>query len=101
MASSGIRWDRVARVALLGVLAFVVLLYVNPARTYVRTWQEAKIKRADVLELKRENRTLQARRRALNDPRVLEREARRLGMVRPGERPYAVEGLPGVTVRRR
>jgi hypothetical protein len=31
----------------------------------------------------------------LRDPRALEREARRLGMVRQGERAYVIEGLPG------
>ena len=30
---------------------------------------------------------------ALRDPGALEREARRLGMVRQGERPYVIEGL--------
>ena len=94
MAPSRIRWDRVGRVALLGVLAFVVLLYVKPARTYYSTWREAKAKRAEVAALQREHRRLRARRAALHDPRVLEREARRLGMVRLGERAFVVEGLP-------
>ena len=33
---------------------------------------------------------------ALRDPGALEREARRLGMVRQGERPYVVQGLPAL-----
>jgi cell division protein FtsB len=88
-----IRWDRVGRIALLVVLVLIVFLYVGPARTYVSTWREAKERRAEVTRLRDENRTLRARRNALRDPATLEREARRLGMVRPGERPYIVEGL--------
>lgn len=88
-----IRWDRVGRVALLAVLAGVLLLYVNPLRSYVATWGESKSRGAEVAELERENARLRARRDELRDPVALEREARRLGMVRPGERAYVVEGL--------
>ena len=44
--------------------------------------------------LKRENARLDRERATLNDPATIEREARALGMVRPGERPYAITGLP-------
>jgi len=90
----GVRWDRVGRVALLLVLGLILLLYVGPARSYWTTWQEAKSKRTEVQRLREENARLRARKRALRDPRTLEAEARRLGMTRPGERPFVVEGLP-------
>ena len=90
----GIRWDRVSRVALLVVLGVLVFLYVNPARSYWSTMQEAKHRRAQVAQLKRENERLRARRAALASPSALEREARRMGMVRSGERPFVVRGLP-------
>ena len=93
-ARGGVRWDRIGRVALLLVLGLILLLYVGPARSSISTWQTAKSKRAEVHRLERENARLRARRRALNDPRTLEAEARRLGMVRPGERPFVTEGLP-------
>ena len=88
-----IRWDRVGRIALLLVLVGVVALYVNPLMTYVATLQEAKQRRAEVAELQRENERLRARKAELRDPRAIEREARRLGMVKPGERAYVVNGL--------
>ena len=44
-------------------------------------------------QLERENARLRARKAELKNPRALEREARRLGMVKPGERAYVVEGL--------
>lgn len=89
-----IRWDRVGRVALLLVLVGVLALYVNPLRSYVSTWNESKTRNAEVAQLERENARLRARKAELRNPRALEREARRLGMVRPGERAYVVEGLP-------
>jgi cell division protein FtsB len=90
----GIRWDRVSRVALLVVLLGMLFLYIGPARSYWSTVQEAKHRRADVARLKHENAKLRARRDALRNPAALEREARRLGMVRPGERSYVVKHLP-------
>ncbi len=89
-----VRWDRVGRMALLLVALLMIYLYINPLRTYVSTWQEARAKRAEVATLQREHRTLVRRRRALQTPRSREREARRLGMVRPDERAYYVKGLP-------
>ena len=38
-----------------------------------------------------QNRRLRERRRELRDPQALEREARRLGMVKAGEKSYVVE----------
>jgi len=89
-----IRWDRLGRWALIVVLGFVLYLYVGPAATWVSTYREAGLKRADVAALKAENRRLKERRRDLRDPAALEREARRLGMVKAGEKSYVVEGLP-------
>jgi cell division protein FtsB len=92
--AAAIRWDRVSRVALLVVLLVLVYLYAGPARSYWDTVREAKQRRAEVATLKRENARLRARRDALRSSSAPEREARRLGMVKPGERPYLVEHLP-------
>jgi hypothetical protein len=94
-AAGGIRWDRVGRVALLLLLLGVMLLYVRPGLAYIGALREAKDKRADIARLESETSRLRARRAALRNPRVIELEARRLGMVRPGERPYVVADLPG------
>lgn len=90
----GIRWDRVGRVALLLVLGLLLLLYIRPASSYVSTWQESKQRHAEVKRLERENVKLRARRAALRDNEALELEARRLGMVKPGERAFVVRRLP-------
>jgi len=94
IARGGVRWDRIGRVALLLVLGLILLLYVGPLRSFYSTWQESHAKRDQVRRLTSENRLLEARRRALQDPRTLEAEARRLGMVRPDERAFVVQGLP-------
>lgn len=93
--STGIRWDRVGRIALLLVLALIVFLYIGPAKTYVATLKESSQRSGEVQRLAEENKRLRERRAALRNPRVLEAEARRLGMVRPGERPYILDNLPG------
>lgn len=93
-AHTRIRWDRVGRIALLCVLAFVLYLYVGPTRTWFTTWSEAKERRAQVAELRDENAQLRERERDLRRDTQLEREARELGMVKAGEKVYAIEGLP-------
>ena len=37
-----VRWDRIGRLALLFVGLLLIYLYINPLRTYVSTWQEAR-----------------------------------------------------------
>ncbi len=93
-SASGIRWDRVGRVGLLVFLVILLGLYVGPARSYFATRTQAAGQRQAVERLQHEQRRLKARERALQDPSALEREARRMGMVRPGEKAYVVKGLP-------
>jgi cell division protein FtsB len=88
-----IRWDRLGRWALIAVLGLVLYLYVGPAATWVSTYREAERKRAEVAALAAENRKLRERRRALRDRDALEAEARRLGMVKAGEKSYVIEGV--------
>jgi cell division protein FtsB len=89
-----VRWDRLGRMTLLFVGVLLLALYVNPLRTYVATRQEASTKRAEVAKLQHEHEALVRRQATLRRPGSIETEARRLGMVRPTERAYAVKGLP-------
>jgi cell division protein FtsB len=91
----GIRWDRVARLSLLVVLALVLLSYVGPAAEYLRAWGLARQTRGEVHELQRDNARLRARAKELQKLETVELEARKAGMARPGERVYVVRGLPG------
>jgi cell division protein FtsB len=91
MAASRIRWDRVGRWALICVFAFVIYLYIGPARTWVTTYGEAKRKREEVAQVRAENERLRARKAELQRPGAVELEARRLGMVKGGEKLYIVK----------
>jgi cell division protein FtsB len=91
---TSIRWDRLGRLALLGTLVVILMLYVSPARHWLQQSSTASAQRQELQELRQESRQLKERVRALRDPGALEREARRLGMVRQGERAYVIEGLP-------
>jgi cell division protein FtsB len=90
---TGIRWDRLGRWALIGVFVLVLYLYIGPAVRWVQTYREAGRQRAQVAELRAENKPLRERKAELTAPGALEREARKLGMVKAGERAYVVEGL--------
>jgi cell division protein FtsB len=89
-----IRWDRISRYGLLIVFVGLLYLYVNPARSYLDTRREAGHRQAQLHALQREHDMLTRRMKALADPHEIETEARQLGMVKPGERPYIVSGLP-------
>ena len=82
------------RIALLVVLLGVLALYVKPVLSWWSTRQESQKRGAEVSVLEAENQRLRKRRAELKDPRMLEQEARQLGMIKPGERAFVVEGLP-------
>jgi predicted ribosomally synthesized peptide with SipW-like signal peptide len=89
-----VRWDRVGRVGLLIVLAAVMGLYAAHTLAYFSTRAEANRQSAIVQRLTRENAALLEQQRSLNEPATIQRDARALGMVLQGERPYVVPGLP-------
>jgi cell division protein FtsB len=84
----------VGRIALLGVLIVILLLYLSPTKHWIEQSRTAGEQKSELRDLSEQNRELKRRVGALRSPGALEREARRLGMVRRGERPYVVEGLP-------
>jgi len=89
-----VRWDRVGRVALVIVLAVVALLYIQHAVAYLQARGEANREQAIVERLQQQNAALMRQQRQLNDRATIVRDARELGMVWMGERPYSVTGLP-------
>ncbi len=90
-----VRWDRVGRVSLLVVLTAVAGVYMQQGLRYLSTRAQDKQQQRIVQQLSRENAALLREQNSLNNPATIERDARVLGMVRPGERPYVVTGLPG------
>ena len=72
----------------------ILLLYISPAKHWLQQSSTASAQRQELDDLTQENRQLKHRVKQLQDPGALELEARRLGMVREGERAYVIEGLP-------
>jgi cell division protein FtsB len=89
-----VRWDRVGRVGLLVVLTVVAGLYVKQAMAYLSVRSQSRQQQAIVSNLQRQNAALAAQQRSLKNPATVQREARALGMVRMGEHPYVITGLP-------
>jgi cell division protein FtsB len=89
-----VRWERVGRIGLLVVLAVVVALYVEHTLSYLSTRAQSDQQQAIVQSLTRQNAQLRAQQKSLNNPATIIRDARGLGMVRPGERPYVIIGSP-------
>ena len=80
--------------ALVGTLGVILLLYISPAKHWIEQSGTASAQKQELEELTAENAKLEQRAEELRDPAALEREARRLGMVRQGERAYVIENAP-------
>jgi cell division protein FtsB len=92
-AVGGVRWDRITRWALLALVAVLLLLYVSPMRSYFGTTARAGQEQQKLQNLRAEHERLIQRRNALRAPGAVELEARRRGMVKPGEQAFVVTGL--------
>lgn len=77
----------------IGVLCLVAFLYYRPARTYFETRSSLAKREAEVQQLQQEKTRLQRLVTASTSDAALAREARRLGLVRPGERLFIVKGI--------
>jgi len=93
-SSSGIRWDRLGRVALLALLGVILLLYVSPAKHWWEQSRTAASQNEELRQLEAENAQLKQRAMELRNPDTLEQAARELGMVKVGERAYVIENPP-------
>jgi hypothetical protein len=89
-----VRWDRLGRAAMLCVLCALLYLYLSAGVSVLSTWKEARSDSAQVAARERRHSTLEAQHAALSNPSTLVAEARRLGMMRPGEQTYLITGLP-------
>ena len=90
-----IRWERVGRVVLIIVLAVVFGLYVQQGLAFLSARSQAGEQKSILRQLTQQRASLLRQQKALSDPATIERDARRLGMVKQGERPYVVTGMPG------
>lgn len=93
-ARPNIRWDRLGRVFLLGVLFVILLMYVSPLTRWVTQKNSAREDTAELRQLETANSSLKSKLEALSQPQALELRARKLGMVKQGERAFVIENLP-------
>ena len=92
--ASGVRWDRLGRIAMLLVLTALVFLYLSAGAHLLSSWKQSRRDNATVATMEREHRALLREHNALGSQSNLEIQARQLDMVRPGERTYVVTNLP-------
>jgi cell division protein FtsB len=81
------RWLAVVVVVVIGYA------YYHPLKSWVETRHELSSRRAEVDRLASEKRALQDRLHFSASSDALAREARRLGLIRPGEHLFIVKGI--------
>jgi len=85
---------RPTRLLALGAIVVAGLLYWKPLHSYFHTRDVLNRRQAEVTKLERRQQQLEARIETVDSGHVLVREARRLGLVKPGEQLYIVRGIP-------
>jgi cell division protein FtsB len=83
----------VLRWCIVGVVLFVAFLYYQPLSSYLQTRSALNERAAEVQRLREERTRLQARLADSETVTALAREARRMRLVRPGERIFIVKGV--------
>jgi cell division protein FtsB len=76
-----------------GAVVLIALLYARPLRSYLGAKHQLAQRASELQSLKSQKRLLQRRLAESATPEALAGEARRLGLVRPGERLYIVKGI--------
>ena len=84
---------RPTRLLAIGGIALVAFLYWKPTQTYLSTKHELQARQADVRALRDEKAQLETRIAQAGTGGQLVREARRLGLVKPGEKLFIVRGI--------
>ena len=87
------RTSLLLRWSLIGTAALVAFLYYHPLARYVETRSSVHKREAEVRSLRGEKQRLEARLADSATVVALAREARRMNLVRPGERLYIVKGI--------
>jgi hypothetical protein len=79
---------------MLCVIAVLLYLYLSAGIHMLSSWRQASHDRAAVTTMERQHRNLLQQHERLAQLATVEAEARRLGMMKAGEQPYVVSGLP-------
>jgi cell division protein FtsB len=84
---------RPTRLLAIGAIALVAFLYWKPLHSYAHTKSEVAVRRAQVAELQSERSKLQKKIALAGTAPELVRQARLLGLVKPGEQLFIVRGI--------
>ena len=84
---------RPTRLLALGGLVLVGVFYWKPLNAYFSTREVLDRRQAEVAKLREQRKQLGRRLETVGQGDALVREARRLGLVKPGERLYIVRGI--------
>jgi cell division protein FtsB len=84
---------RPTRLLAIGAIVLVAFLYWKPLHTYMRTKHNLQLSQADVRTLRTKNAKLQKKIALANTGPELIKQARLLGLVRPGEQLFLVRGI--------
>jgi len=84
---------RPTRLLAFGGVIVLALLYWKPLHSYVQTKHELEQRQAQVRDLAAQRRSLQQQIAAVGSGSTLVLEARRLDLVKPGERLFIVRGI--------
>lgn len=76
------------------IVATAVYLYYRPISSYLETRRDLAARRAEVESLRQAREELRLRLVNSTSVETTEREARRLGYVKPGEQLFVVKGIP-------
>ena len=92
-ASGRIKWDRVGRIVLVLVIVGLVFSYIGPLYNLAKTYRQAGASKVQLHQVQDRHAQLERRVRHVQSDAVLRREARRQGMVAPGEQAWVVNGI--------
>ncbi len=79
---------------LVGLVVISVYLYYRPLASYFSTRNDLAAQRASLVGLREQKSELQLRLVSATSEEATQREARRIGYVRPGEQLFIVKGIP-------
>jgi cell division protein FtsB len=89
---SKVGWDRKFRIVMVVVVAMVGYIGLKAGLALYAARTQAAQESSLVSSLEKQHRRLVAEKRALNQQGTIMRDARQLGLVSAGERPYAIVG---------
>src|SRR5688500_4127174 len=87
------RRSPVPRVLAICGIVLAIFLYYRPVQAYVQARSEVEQREVEVSLLRAEHAALERQLRIAGSQAAREREARRMGFVKPGEKLYIVKGI--------